>query len=98
MSSWPLFQEADVALCREKVSILAVTPCDWSKVDADNQGEEADCVRNCDRAGPEFGLQGGSNVADDSKHNVFVDWSKLPTWLYLPHRKSLVPSSLLELS
>lgn len=55
-------------------------------------------MKHCDRAGPEFGLQGGSNVADDSKHNVFVDWSKLPTWLYLPHRKSLVPSSLLELS
>lgn len=56
------------------------------------------CMKHRDRAGPEFGLQGGSNVADDSKHNVFVDWSKLLTWLYLPHRKSLVPSSLLELS
>lgn len=53
-------------------------------------------MKHCDRA--EFGLQGGSNVADDSKHNVFVDWSKLPTWLYLPHRESLVPSSLLELT
>lgn len=27
MSSWAFLQEADVALCREKVSILAVTPC-----------------------------------------------------------------------
>lgn len=27
MSSWPLLQEADVDLYREKVSILAVTPC-----------------------------------------------------------------------
>lgn len=44
MSSWALLQEADVDLCREKVSILAVTPCDWSEVDADDQGEEADCV------------------------------------------------------
>lgn len=55
-------------------------------------------MKHRDRAGPEFGLQSSSNVADDSKHNVFVDWSKLLTWLYLPHRKSLVPSSLLELS
>lgn len=44
MSSWAFLQEADVALYREKVSILAITPCDWSEVDADDQGEEADCV------------------------------------------------------
>lgn len=45
MSSWVLLQEeADVDLYREKVSILAVTLCDWSKVDAGNQGEAADCV------------------------------------------------------
>lgn len=36
MSSWALLQEADVDLCREQVSILAVTPCDWSEVDADD--------------------------------------------------------------
>lgn len=44
VSSWAFLQEADVDLCREQVSILAVTPCDWSEVDADDQGEEADCV------------------------------------------------------
>lgn len=44
MSSWAFLQEADVDLCREQVSILAVTPCDWSEVDADDQGEGADCV------------------------------------------------------
>lgn len=27
MSSWAFLQEADVDLCREKVSILAVAPC-----------------------------------------------------------------------
>lgn len=46
-------------------------------------------MKRCDRAGPEFGLQGCSNVADDSKHNVFVDWSKRLTWLYLPHRAKI---------